>query len=89
MNFTIDDADSPVMYSASPAWNKGIWPQQDPQPLFNSNHGTPNPGAQMTLSFTGTAGLSQKSSNWYQTDIRERLVYVYGFKASDQYVPLF
>lgn len=57
MNQTVDDTDSAVTYSTSPAWNTGIWAQQSPQPLDDTNHGTPNPGASMTFKFTGTAGV--------------------------------
>ncbi|PVG03894.1 hypothetical protein CPB86DRAFT_869268 [Serendipita vermifera] len=53
-NTTIDDADPRVIYSSSPAWNTGIWSGQKPQPLYASNHGTPNPGATATLTFEGT-----------------------------------
>ncbi|KIM32477.1 hypothetical protein M408DRAFT_20762 [Serendipita vermifera MAFF 305830] len=55
MNSTIDDTDTPVSYSVTPSWNTNIWDQQVPQPLFSSNHGSPNPGAYMTLTFSGTA----------------------------------
>ena len=58
MNSTIDDADSPVVYSLSPTWSLGIWDQQTPQPLFATNHGTSNPGAYVTLTFSGTGGSS-------------------------------
>jgi hypothetical protein len=58
-NTTVDDVDPQVIYSTSPAWNTGIWSGQVPQPLFDTNHGTPNPGAVMTFTFNGTAGMSR------------------------------
>ncbi|KAG9054855.1 hypothetical protein FS842_003947 [Serendipita sp. 407] len=55
MNSTIDDTDSHASYSVDPAWNTGVWAQQNPQPLFGTNHGTPNPGATASFTFNGTA----------------------------------
>jgi hypothetical protein len=57
-NTTVDDTDSNVVYSTSPAWNTGVWGGQIPQPLMGTNHGTPNPGAFVTFTFNGTAGMS-------------------------------
>ncbi|PVG03892.1 hypothetical protein CPB86DRAFT_778984 [Serendipita vermifera] len=51
----IDDADTQVNYSTSPGWEKGIWPGQNPQPRYGTNHGTPNPGETATLTFEGVA----------------------------------
>ena len=56
MNATIDDVDSHIVYSSNPAWNTDVWAQQSPQPLYGTNHGTPNPGATATFTFNGTAG---------------------------------
>lgn len=55
MNTTVDDADTPAVYSTNPAWNLNVWAEQNPQPLYGTNHGTPNPNASMTFTFTGTA----------------------------------
>jgi hypothetical protein len=52
---TIDDTDPAFNYSSTPAWDTSVWDQQSPQPLNNTNHGSPTPGAQVTFKFTGTA----------------------------------
>ncbi|KAG8798967.1 hypothetical protein FRC17_007255 [Serendipita sp. 399] len=55
MNTTVDDTSALFTYSTNPPWNTNVWAQQNPQPLYGTNHGTPNPGATATLRFNGTA----------------------------------
>ncbi|TFK71565.1 hypothetical protein BDN72DRAFT_837450 [Pluteus cervinus] len=54
-NITYDDTNFSMQYSTSPAWNTDVWAQQSPPPYNGTNHGSPNPGAQMTFTFTGNA----------------------------------
>ncbi|PVG03896.1 hypothetical protein CPB86DRAFT_778991 [Serendipita vermifera] len=55
VNTTIDDVNPRITYSTSPSWNTNVWADQRPQPLYGTNHGTPNPGASATFTFDGTA----------------------------------
>jgi hypothetical protein len=55
VNTTIDDVNPNIIYSTLPEWNTGVWSGQTPQPLYGTNHGTPNPGAIATMTFDGTA----------------------------------
>jgi hypothetical protein len=59
VNTTIDDNDPRITYSTSPyEWDMGIWSGQNPQPLYNTNHGSPIPGATAEFTFEGTASKS-------------------------------